>query len=642
MNYYNKILYIFIFLFIANLSINAQQWKPESVLNNGKWYKITIAQSGVYKIGIAELNILNGISINNIAIYGMKGGQLPLNNNAKVSDDLEECNIEIIDENGNGIFDGNDYILFYAEGASIWKYDEDRQFITFEKNTYSNYNYCYLTTTATEGARIKMKNLAEGYYNDATTYTAVGVIDNDLINTNKSGQIWVGERFNSSTRNRTISIAMPSLQANSQMKVYMGFANLSSKNGTFDISYGGIERTMYINSDLMYKTAYEQYTTRGSGTPEFDITYHPQENMAEGYLDFIQINAIAPTRFENKTMDMWCNVNGMQQYTITNSPNYMRVWDVTEITKVKQLALNNGIFKDSADGMRHYVAFDINNVFYPKAITKIENQNLHGHENVNMVIVTHPDFRSQAERLADLHRLMDGMTVMVVDPNEVFNEFSSGRQDPIAIRRLMRMMWDRYMTNNELNKPGYLLLFGRGTYDHRNILKLNKGCVVTYQSLASFDDERRSYCSDELMGYMAPNASGKNDEEHEISIGRLPASTAKEAEHLVNKIERYMMRSDLINDKKSRGDWRNFVTLLADDADPSKPGDTSFTNSSEYTATMLQEKYPYINVDKIYADSYIQQSGAVGSYYPDVNNALKNRINYGTLLMNYVGHGSVL
>ena len=49
---------------------------------------------------------------------------------------------------------------------------------------------------------------------------------------------------------------------------------------------------------------------------------------------------------------------------------------------------------------------------------------------------------------------------------------------------------------------------------------------------------------------------------------------------------------------------------------------------------------PTFNIDRIYADAYVQQSGADGSYYPDVNNALRKRLNYGCLLLNYIGHGS--
>ncbi|MBQ0016371.1 MAG: type IX secretion system sortase PorU, partial [Bacteroidales bacterium] len=85
----------------------------------------------------------------------------------------------------------------------------------------------------------------------------------------------------------------------------------------------------------------------------------------------------------------------------------------------------------------------------------------------------------------------------------------------------------------------------------------------------------------------------------------------------------------------------NYVTLLADDADPSCLHDTTFTHSAEYLANTIKQKYPHINIDKIYADAYVEQSGAIGSFYPDANNAIKKRMDYGCLLFNYIGHGSL-
>ncbi len=125
-----------------------------------------------------------------------------------------------------------------------------------------------------------------------------------------------------------------------------------------------------------------------------------------------------------------------------------------------------------------------------------------------------------------------------------------------------------------------------------------------------------------------------------MGIGRLPAHSIAEANHYIDKIRRYMQRSDLA-DSKIRGDWRNYITLLADDADPSSPGDSVFASSSESLARKINTLFPQFNIDKIYADAYRQLSGAIGSYYPDVNNALRQRMDYGCLLFNYIGHGSV-
>ena len=163
--------------------------------------------------------------------------------------------------------------------------------------------------------------------------------------------------------------------------------------------------------------------------------------------------------------------------------------------------------------------------------------------------------------------------------------------------------------------------------------------MVTYETPFSFDDDGVSYCSDDILGYLSPNGQGATSETMEVSVGRLPAKSLAEATHMVDKIEGYLTRRDLLTDGQ-RGDWRNYVALLADDADPGHPGDSAFAHSSEVVAKNINRLFPQLNIDKLYADSYHQSSGAIGSYYPDLNNALRQRMDKGCLLLNYIGHGS--
>ena len=293
-------------------------------------------------------------------------------------------------------------------------------------------------------------------------------------------------------------------------------------------------------------------------------------------------------------------------------------------------------FAGPTDKARTFILFKDNDAVRPSDITTVENQDIRGAETPDFVIVTHSDFKEQAQRLAELHRTTDGLSTMVVTQEQVFNEFSSGQADPMAIRKMMRCLRNKSANGDT---PRYLLLFGKGTYDNRDILNAHQRTVVTYQTPSSFDSEGSAFPSDDIYGYLGSTSVNAFDGTLTLGIGRLPAKSADEATHMVNKIEAYMHRHDLTN-AGIRGDWRNYIALLADDADPSSPYDTSFASDSESLARLIKSLYPHFNIDRIYADSYVQQSGADGSYYPDVNNALQQRMNYGCLLLNYIGHGS--
>ena len=55
---------------------------------------------------------------------------------------------------------------------------------------------------------------------------------------------------------------------------------------------------------------------------------------------------------------------------------------------------------------------------------------------------------------------------------------------------------------------------------------------------------------------------------------------------------------------------------------------------------LLKENAPWVNVEKIYFDAFNQVTTSTGQFYPDVTQAINDRINSGTLIFNYIGHGN--
>ncbi|HKR04623.1 MAG TPA: type IX secretion system sortase PorU, partial [Bacteroidia bacterium] len=116
-----------------------------------------------------------------------------------------------------------------------------------------------------------------------------------------------------------------------------------------------------------------------------------------------------------------------------------------------------------------------------------------------------------------------------------------------------------------------------------------------------------------------------------------------EAAALVDKVIRYETPGTVTDatacniSNSSLGDWRNVICLIADDEDSSVHLDQ--------TDTMLNGIDPFslkFNLDKIYLDAYQQEATPGGQRYPDVNEALNNRVEKGAFLINYTGHGGEL
>jgi hypothetical protein len=85
------------------------------------------------------------------------------------------------------------------------------------------------------------------------------------------------------------------------------------------------------------------------------------------------------------------------------------------------------------------------------------------------------------------------------------------------------------------------------------------------------------------------------------------------------------------------GDWRNTITLLADDIDDDF--DIQIQKGVEVIADEIKINKPIFNINKIYADAYVQQNASGGERYPEVNEAITNAIEKGTLVLDYFGHG---
>ena len=626
------------------LLVVSGQWSVaggQSVFSSGQWWKMSATTAGVYRVTPSDIPALAGASVDSLAVYGMGAGMLSTYNSETPTDGLRQLAIEVRDRNGNGLFDSDDDLLFYGEGAEEWRYDSGLQRWTFTHHAYARENYYYLTASAATTRRIALAT-AVATDNVITTHTVVTHVDNDLVNVYKTGQLWMGEKFTSAVPSRSFDLRLPGSDI-SNVKIRWAVATLGTTSGSFSLTANGYNRGETLSANNPYRTVVDAMSA-SAASYTFTLSFSPSDNGGSGYLDFIELTGDASLTFGGGQQLFRISEPGTphSEFRMTQSTTVgARVWEVTVAGSEREMDLVGSgqpsvvSWSDSTGGARTYVAFDDYSHLTPEDIVPMDNQNLHGSPAADLVVVAHPSFLEHASRLATLHELLDTLSALVVTDEQVYNEFSSGKQDPMAIRALLRWMKEEHPSR----PPRYLVLFGKGSYDNRDLLGNGLPTVVTYETPFSFDDDGGSYASDDMLGYLDPEEHGNYSETLDVSVGRLPAKSADEATHIVDKIEGYMTRRDML-DEGSRGDWRNYVALLADDADPGHSGDSIFAHSSEAIATAIKQTLPQLNIDRLYADAYHQSSGAIGSYYPDLNNALRQRMDYGCLLLNYIGHGS--
>ena len=200
-------------------------------------------------------------------------------------------------------------------------------------------------------------------------------------------------------------------------------------------------------------------------------------------------------------------------------------------------------------------------------------------------------------------------------------------QDVTALRDFLRMLYKR--PNSKLK---YVLLFGDGSYDHKNRISNNTNYIPTYQSYNS-THPTLTYVTDDYFGLLDDNEGLFVNDLIDIGIGRLPVSNIEDANNLVDKIERYYQ-------KESFGAWRNDIVFIADDGDASDGN--IHMSQADSLSNIIANKYNEINISKIYLDNYLQESTPGGPRSSATQSAINNKINKGALLVNYTGHGGPL
>jgi len=623
-------------------------YAEHSVLSSGTWFKFGVGTNGLYKLGYDDLKKA-GVDVvtldpRNFRIFGNGGGMLPEANATSRKDDLTENPVFVAGED-DGHFDAGDYILFYGEGPDRWEYNSSDQLFHNRKNLYSDRSYYFLTYDNGPGRRIT----SEASVTDPATYYCTKFEDyasyeKDDVNLIKSGRQWWDKQYFDVTLSRNYSFNFPNLDTQSAVFISAHVAARSLNSNTSFVFSNKGNSLMTINIGAVSGGFDGDFARDAYGNANFPasesvidlkLNFNKTSSSSVGYLDYIELNAMRALTMFGSQMQFrtaaGISANGITEFTLSGNGQNLQIWDVTDPGTIHRMTASqsgsNYVFRTATSSLREFIAFDGNSFGAPEFTGRVENQDLHGAEVVDYMIVVHPSFLSQAESLASFHRENSGLSVMVVTPDKIYNEFSSGAQDITAIRDFARMMYDRASSGKE---PRYLLLFGDASYDFKNRTQNNTNFVPSFESVASLSPIS-SFVSDDYFGLLDATEGQSANGSLDLGIGRFPVTTAEQAQAAVNKVLHYCSQNELV-----KNDWRNTVTFVSDDQNE---GGNLFIEDSEDLARIIENSYRNYNVDKIYSDAYTMISTPGGGRYPEVNDAINKRVEKGSLLVNYVGHG---
>jgi len=527
-----------------------------SILRDGMIYKIAVSKTGVQKIDYNFLRETLEIDIDNIdpttiKIYGNGGGILPRTIANFRYDDLQENAIEVVGES-DGRFDSGDYLLFYGEAANKWRYSATEALFNQETNIYDVNNYYFIKISTGQGKRINNQNSLANTAYTTNAFTDYARVEDELINLldnfsqgQGTGKDWYGDLYET-IRERTYSdFSFPNIITSEPGNIKATFAGRSSAATSFNATVGGnpysatIRRTNTgdVEDDYAHIGRIDEAFMPNAESLPVTIEY-PNSASSTGWLDFIQLNV---------------------RRSLVFSGNQLSFRDPKTLNFPSSTFELSNFSNNNTNELKEFIAFEPNSTFQiPTAIGAIPNQNIHEIASADLLIIYPAEFESAALQLAEHRRNYNGFEVHTVLVDDIYNEFSSGSVDPTAIRDFTKMVAGRSPKFN------YLLLLGDGSFDYKNIKRLDSpsSFIPAYETDESLQPIE-GFPTDDYYALLSDNEGANLRGALDIAVGRIPAKTIEEAQAIIRKIINYE------TNPKTFGNWRLNQAFVADDEDSS-------------------------------------------------------------------------
>jgi len=686
--------------FTSARSANEERWRRSAILNYEdaiKWqkprksqtslaknnvresmfYTFEITEDGIYKIDgalleskVSGLN-LQDINPDKIRLYNNGGQEIARNLLDERPDGLLE-NAIIVNDGGDGRFDKDDFILFYAIGVEGWNYDPIAGKFEHYRNRYVDANRYWLTLEGGQnGKRMESVASSQTQQNVTQTYNGLYFIEEEQSNPVRSGMNWFGRQFTIGDNSSGIfqwTADLPNAQDAGNATFRFRFFAVNEGSHRFDLTvntntwprhaFTGIapidhQYHNYRKSDLTFNDNFLE-----SGENRFQLLYSHSSSGA-AYLDWVELSyAASMNAVDDKLLFHIIPQSITESYRISGFSNdKLRLFDVTDFSEVMEItdfsSQNNALTftatNSALNEAKRYVAISESKIKSVSNLTRASCKNLRDPNlAAEFVIITHDNFESEALRLESFRENgspNNRLSTVTVKISDIYNNFSSGMMDAVAIRDFLHFAY-----NNWSPKPLYVLLIGDGNYDYKNKLATEENWIPAYQTDAIYDDGEssiavlRSRTMDAALTYLTEDdyIEGRNiksSRRMDLSIGRINARSISDAQNVIDKIIEY--------ESSNSGSWKNTITIIGDDelvggGAPNASDDIHIKQAEKLAESNGRYIPNSFNRKKIYLSEYPKAlSGASsGITKPAAKADLIEQINQGSLIINFIGHGN--
>lgn len=609
--------------------LSASGEAESSVLASGVWRKVSVSETGVYRLTRTQLAQMGFANPATVRVYGAGGRQLSFAVGGDSRDDLYLLPAVHTDEG----------VVFFAEGPDAWSYSSSSGY-SLSLNAYSRKAFYYLTSGGDSDTPAAAQRPS-----GASAPTPISTYDNrfayatQLVNAGSMGRYWFSDKLTAGKASVSIPVGMTCVPGSDvTLSYYVGSALRSE--GTLTVSVDGrqVESAALSargsdENNYVAKSASVSFEAASSSIGSCVVAVGVESSASTAYLGSVSIVAEAPLSFQGSELQFRSSRqrlvgSGSVVFSVANAPADVRVWDVTTPWLPAQcdVATEGGVANVTAPTgtLREYVAFSPSGSLpSPADEGAVSNHDLHSHSSVNYLVVTAPQFKDYAERLCALHSRLQGFSSRVVMVDDIYDEFSAGRAEAPAIRNYIKMLYDRGKGTSDM--LANVLLLGAGSYDNFDRSQ-PQNVIPTYQSLAS-SNILTSYCTDDFFGWLDKSAIfSETRSVVRVGVGRIPCSTTAMAEAYVSKVEAYMSNP-------VQGGWRAKAVFCGQSGD-----DNEHVTYAERQASAFEEENPDMDVVRIFSESYTRVVSSTGASYPMAAATAQSNLRDGCSLYHFTGH----